>query len=89
MLSVARRGIISVAGRSSMSTRILPEAGNHNLGLRLIVDGSVMELEVDGRTMATIRLPTTHGDRLAVTFSATGGCAWIIELETWDLASAR
>jgi beta-fructofuranosidase len=88
MLSVARRGIISVAGRSSMSTRILPGAGNDNLVLRLIVDGSVMELEVDGRTMATIRLPTTHGDRLAVTFSATGGCAWIIELETWGLASA-
>ena len=45
-----------------------------------------MELEVDGRTMATIRLPTTRGERLAVTFSATGGTAWIVELETWRLA---
>ncbi len=86
LLSVARRGIVSVAGRSSKSSKVLPEAGTATLGLRLIVDGSVMELEIDGRTMATIRLPTTRGDRLAVTFAASGGTASIVELETWSLA---
>ncbi len=45
-----------------------------------------MELEVDGRTMATVRLPTTRGNRLAVAFAATGGSAWIIELDAWSLA---
>lgn len=85
-LSVARRGIVSVAGRNSKSTRILPGAAGDSLAVRLLVDGSVMELEVDGRTMATVRLPTTRADRIAVTFAATGGTAWIVELETWSLA---
>lgn len=86
LLSVARRGIISVAGRTSQSTRVLPGVRNGWIDLRLIVDGSVVEVETDGRTMATMRLPTTRGDRLAVTFAAIGGHAQIVKLDAWSLA---
>jgi hypothetical protein len=51
----------------------------------MIVDGSLMEVEADGRTMATCRLPTTQGDRVAVAFAAVGGSARIVELDAWSL----
>jgi beta-fructofuranosidase len=86
LLSVARRGIVSVAGRASQSTRVLPGVRNGVVHLRLLVDGSVMEVETDGRTMATMRLPTTRHDRVAVTFAAVGGNARIVKLDTWSLA---
>lgn len=86
LLTVSRRGIVHVAGRGSQTSRILPDPGRSALYLRLLVDGSVMELEADGRSMATIRLPAMHGPRQALTVGATGGSA-SCEIEWWPLVS--
>ncbi len=86
-LSVARRGIVTVAGRSAQSAAILPPTSSRDLRLRILVDGSVAELEVDGQTMATARLGTRGGQR-TIAVSAVGGRARIRRLRTWTLGFA-
>lgn len=85
-LSVARRGIVSVAGRSAQNARILPPAADGRLVLRLVLDGSVLEIEADGRAMATIRLSTTHGPGRVLTIAPSDGSCRILSIETWVLA---
>lgn len=86
LLTVSRRGIVHCAGRGSQASRILPETGRPILYLRLLVDGSVLELEADGRSMATVRLPAMDGPRQALTVTATGGGA-TCEIEWWSLVA--
>jgi beta-fructofuranosidase len=89
-LSVERRGIVSVAGRSSQGAAILPDGdGVGALSLRAIVDGSVMELEANGRTTATVRLPTSQGTRQQIALAATGGRARLVSLDAWQLERSR
>jgi len=88
-LSVERRGIVSVAGRSSQGAAILPDDGARPLRLRAIFDGSVMELEANGRTTATVRLPTTQGARRHLTFAAIDGSARLVSLDAWRLENGR
>jgi len=89
-LSVERRGIVSVAGRSSQGAAILPDGdGVRALSLRAIVDGSVMELEANGRTTATVRLPTSQGTRQQITLAASGGRARLASLDAWRLERSR
>jgi beta-fructofuranosidase len=87
VLSVARRGIVSVAGRSSQSARILPVSQDGLFRIRLLVDGSVVEMEVDGRITATFRRPLIGPGGPAVAFSVVGGTARILELLSWTLAA--
>jgi hypothetical protein len=84
-LSVARRGIVSVAGRSAMTAAILPTTNGDDLRVRLIVDASILEIETNGRTMATVRLPSRPPGRRSATFAAVGGSARVVSLETWPL----
>ncbi|HEX5589811.1 MAG TPA: glycoside hydrolase family 32 protein [Candidatus Limnocylindrales bacterium] len=84
-LSVARRGIVRVAGRSAMTAATLPRATGPELRIRLIVDASILEIETDGRTMATIRLPSRSPAPRTATFAAVGGAARLLSLETWGL----
>lgn len=84
-LSVARRGIVSVAGRGSQAATVLPVPDDGRLHLRILVDGSVLELEADGRTTATVRLPMMHGPGLGFSVSALGGVATIEAFDTWIL----
>jgi beta-fructofuranosidase len=86
VLSVARRGIVTVAGRGSLTAATLPPAADGRLELRLLIDGSVLEIEADRRVMATVRLSAMHGPRQALTVVATGGRATIETIETWELA---
>jgi beta-fructofuranosidase len=86
ILTLARRGIVAVAGRSSQSSAVLHGRTWAALHLRILVDGSILELEANGRTMATVRLPTTRGDWRAMTFAAVGGSAHLVELDTWTMA---
>jgi len=85
-ISLARRGIVGVAGRSSQGGAEL-DPWSPPLRLRVLIDGSVLEIEADGRTMGTARLTATHGDRRALTFAATGGTARIANLRTWSLTA--
>ncbi|HEX9551551.1 MAG TPA: glycoside hydrolase family 32 protein [Candidatus Limnocylindrales bacterium] len=89
LLTIARSGIVSVAGRSSQNATILPGELGQDLDLRLIVDGSIMEIEADGRTMATFRLPLAMGDRLAITVAASGGSARLRRAKAWTLRAPR
>jgi beta-fructofuranosidase len=84
-LSVARRGIVSVAGRSAMTAVTLPAADGDDLRLRLIVDASILEIETNAHTMATVRLPSRHPAPRTATFASVGGSARVVSLETWPL----
>jgi beta-fructofuranosidase len=88
-LTVARRGIVSVAGRSARSVAILPDSGSSLVRLRLVLDGSVLELEADGHVMATLRLPALRDDEPVITFAATGGPARVDALAAWTLGTPR
>jgi beta-fructofuranosidase len=85
-LSVARRGIVSVAGRSAQNARILPASADGPLVLRLVLDGSVLEIEAGGRAMATLRLSTTQARRRALTIYPRDGRCRLLSVETWVLA---
>lgn len=84
-LSIARRGIVSVAGRSSRSATSLPAADGAILRLRLVLDGSILELETNGHTMATVRLPSRVSAGCAVILAAIDGPARVLGLEVWQL----
>jgi beta-fructofuranosidase len=84
-LSVARRGIVRVAGRSAMTAATLPPASGHDLRLRMIVDASILEVETNEHTMATIRLPSRSPAPRTARVAAVGGSARLVSLETWTL----
>ena len=84
-LSVARRGIVSVAGRSAMTAATLPPATGNDLRLRMIVDASILEIETNAHTMATVRLPSRTPAPRTATFASVGGSARLVSLETWPL----
>lgn len=86
VLSAARRGIVSVAGRSAMTAGELPAADGRVLELRVLVDGSIVELEANGHTMATLRLPAHASVEREVAISALDGPVRIHEVVTWALA---
>ncbi|MEW5989994.1 MAG: glycoside hydrolase family 32 protein [Chloroflexota bacterium] len=88
-LAVARRGIVRVAGRSAMTAATLPTAGGHDLRLRMIVDASILEIETNAHTMATIRLPSRSPAPRTATVAAIGGPARLASLETWTLEPHR
>jgi beta-fructofuranosidase len=84
-LSVARRGIVSVAGRSAMTAATLAPADGSDLRLRFIVDASILEIETNADTMATVRLPSRAPAPRTVTFESVGGSARLVSVETWPL----
>jgi beta-fructofuranosidase len=84
-LSVARRGIVSVAGRSAMTAATLPPADGDALRLRFIVDASILEIETNAHTMATVRLPRRAPAARTMTFESVGGSARLVSVETWSL----
>lgn len=84
-LVIARRGIVRVAGRSSMSAATEPPDATGRVAIRILVDGSIMELEVNGDTMGTVRLaPHRPGDR-SVVISVEGGETLVRGIEVWPL----
>lgn len=88
VLLVARRGIVSVAGRSSASTTTLapPDDGpSSGVRFRVIVDASILELEANGHTMATLRLPARLPHPRSFALRAVGGVARLESLRLWRL----
>ncbi len=84
-LTVARRGIVSFAGRSSISVATIPDADGPVVLVRAILDGSVLELETNGHLMATLRLPGHATPPRLMTLAAIGGPARVLQLESWSL----
>jgi beta-fructofuranosidase len=88
-LTIARRGIVSVAGRSSMSSATLPVEDGPVVHLRLLVDGSILELETNSHTMATVRLPPQASAGRSVSLASHGGPTRVRGVEAWPLTSRR
>ncbi len=88
ILTVGRRGIVQVAGRSAHNARTIPGTDGDPLYIRLIVDGSVVEMEADHRVMATMRRSSGQLDQLTVSVAAIGGQASLRELTTWSLRAS-
>ena len=79
-LSVSRLHRVRVAGRDPNGSTILPRTADEVLDLRLIVDGSILELVANDRVTATVRLPTLDG-QLRMVCSAFGGSCRVLRAE--------
>jgi len=64
---------------------IIPPDEPSVLDLRVIVDGSVMEVLADGRTATTFRLPSVHRGRRRVAAFSEGAADRLVYLEIWSL----
>jgi len=89
-LSITRRGTVEAGGPIAETSVIVParSPGDHGIDLRLLVDGSMLEVFVDERISATFRLPTAGADgerRIGLTISV--GRATIRRLDVWPLGS--
>lgn len=83
-LVIARRGIVSVAGRSSLSAEMVPPGPDGAIHLRILVDGSILELEANGDTMGTLRLAGHRAGDRHVRISADAGES-VVDLAIWAL----
>jgi beta-fructofuranosidase len=77
---VARIGWVTVAGRDPHGSTVLP-AGSAELEMRIILDGSVMELVCDGWITATVRLPSIGDGGRTFELSTLGGACQISDAE--------
>jgi beta-fructofuranosidase len=84
-LVVARRGIVSVAGRSSMSAATVAPDATGSIYLRILVDGSILELEANGDTMATARLVHHPPADRRIVITTDAGDAIVDRFELWPL----
>lgn len=79
-LTVSRTGRVLVAGRHPHGSSILPPTPNGALHLRLVLDGSVLELIADERSTATARLPGVGGGVRTITCTTIGGACRLSDL---------
>ena len=84
-LMVSRAGIVRCAGRDSYGTAILPATPGGAVDLRLILDGSVLELAANDRITATARLPEFRGGVRRITCSTIGGASDLVGIEVLAL----
>jgi beta-fructofuranosidase len=86
VLSLARAGIVGVAGRNSVTATTLPAGDGPTVRLRLILDGSILEMETNGHIMATARLPerASH-EPLYVVIASHGGRCRLRQVDIWPL----
>ncbi len=85
LLTVARREIVSVAGRSAVSSVELPESDGPMASIRMLVDGSILELETNGHTMATARLSPRVATNRSVVLLAVNGPVRVTGIDVWPL----
>ncbi len=86
VLTLARAGIVGVAGRSSMTSTTLPEADGQTVRLRLLLDGSILELETNGHVMATARLQDRPGlAPVSLVITSIGGGTRLGPVDLWRL----
>jgi beta-fructofuranosidase len=80
-LTVARTGRVMVAGRDPHGTTIMPPTPDGGMMLRLILDGSILELVADDRVTATARLPDIGGDGRTISCTPIGGACRLSAME--------
>ena len=85
-LTVARTARVLVAGRDPHGTAILPATPDGTLHLRLILDGSVLELVADERQTATVRLPEVGGGSRTISCTTIAGDCRLRELDVSTFA---
>lgn len=85
-LSVTRTRLVLFAGREPHGTTILPPLADGSVHLRIIMDGSVMELVADERITATVRLPEARLGHRVIHCSAIGGDCRLTDMEISMLA---
>ena len=79
-LTAVRTSRVLVAGREPHGSIVLPETPDGALRLRLILDGSVLEMAADDRATATIRMPEVGGGRRTVSCTAIGGGCRLVDI---------
>jgi hypothetical protein len=72
-----------------MSSATLPVEDGPVVHLRLLVDGSILELETNSHTMATVRLPPQASAGRSVSLASHGGPTRVRGVEAWPLTSRR
>jgi beta-fructofuranosidase len=83
--TVTRTGQVLTAGRDPHGSTILPPTSDGLLHLRLILDGSVLELVADERVTATARLPGVSEGGRTISCTAIGGRCRLVDLEVSTL----
>ncbi len=86
--SVSRTGRVTVAGRDPHGACVLPPTPDGAIRLRLVLDGSVLELSADDRVMATARLPEIGGGSRWITFTTFGGACRLVDVGVWTFPTA-
>jgi len=84
-LTAVRTSRVLVAGREPHGSIVLPETPDGALHLRLILDGSVLEMAADDHVTATIRMPEVGGGRRTVSCTAIGGGCHLIDIQVSHL----
>jgi hypothetical protein len=75
---------VLVAGTTPQGVAVLPASSSRRLLLRLILDGSVLEVVAENRVTATLRLPSVPGDRSISIVTFDGPCRMVsAELRCW------
>ena len=87
-VSVKRRGTVHAGGPDERNVMVIPPDAPLTLDLTLVVDGSVMEVFVDGRVSATFRLPAVHVGRRSLVAWSHGGESRFDRLEVRPLVGA-
>jgi beta-fructofuranosidase len=89
-ISITRGGHVRFAGLSPHGEAVLPGDVQDAVDLRLVLDGSVLELVADDCITGTARLPDAGDDGRRITISALGGACRLegIEVATFEEASS-
>jgi beta-fructofuranosidase len=84
LLTSTRIARVLVAGTTPQGSAELPPSSSERLRLRLILDGSVLEVVAEDRVTATIRLPSVGGPR-SISLVSFGGACEVVKaaLRTW------
>jgi len=80
-VTVTRFSRVMVAGLDPHGTAILPPTPDGTFDLRLIMDGSVLEMVADGRVTATARLPDIGPGAMTVGCTTIGGACRLTDIE--------
>jgi beta-fructofuranosidase len=85
-LTVSRTGRVLVAGRDPHGATELPASPDGRLRLRLILDGSTLELAADERVTATARLPGIGTGARTISCTTFGGGCRLVDVAVARLA---
>jgi beta-fructofuranosidase len=84
-LTVARTTRVAAAGREMRGSTILPPSDHDEVRLRLLLDGSVLEVTADQVVTATARLPEVGGSGRSVVCASIGGDSRVGGVELAEL----